>query len=180
MRPDSLLFDCDQSVHALLTTEPIIASVLELFGESVLDKSGQIDRSQLREKVFQHLSLRRALEELLHPEVRRLCREAQLQAQQDPRLTVFVADVPLFFENQFPLMHDYALTVATTRNTQMARLLRRSPQVGHSAAEKIIDAQLPISKKIAATDIVIWNGGSPASMKRQLNLFLQWIDLPSK
>ena len=178
--PDAVLFDSDRTVHALLTRPDIIATVRKLFGESVLDKSGQIDRSRLREQVFEHAALKHALEELLHPEVRRLCLEAQLQALADPRLAVFVADVPLFFENQFPIKYDYILTVATTRNTQLARLLKRSPHLDHRTAEKIIDAQLPISKKVAVSDIVIWNGGAPASMKRQLELFLQWMDLPIK
>ena len=177
---DSILFDCDRSVHALLTTPDIIAKVKKLFGESVLDESGEIDRSQLRDQVFKHLTLKRALEQLLHPEVRRLCNEARLQALEHLNLRIFVADVPLFFENHFPMKHDFVLTVATTQNTQMARLLRRSPHLSQCAAEKIIDAQLPISKKVAASDFVIWNDGAPASMKRQLELFLLWMDLHNK
>ena len=175
-RPDITVFDCDECVHVLLTTDPIIANVTAVFGEFVLDESGQIDRAKLRGLVFSDFSRKTALEEILHPEVRRLCRSARDEALELGSL--FIADVPLFFENDFPLDHDKTLVVATTRATQLQRLLQRG-KIAPGIAAQIIDAQLPISQKVALADVVIWNGGRRSSLEQQTEYFLQWMQLPS-
>ncbi|MEZ5325415.1 MAG: dephospho-CoA kinase [Verrucomicrobiales bacterium] len=172
------VFDCDQCVHALLTTETIIARVVKVFGESVLDQRGQIDRPKLRSIVFSDASLKSLLEGILHPEVRRFCRSARDEALASAEVTLFIADVPLFFENGFPVEHDKTVVVATTRMTQLKRLLNRSP-LNREAAENIIDAQLPINRKVELADIVMWNGGEPSSLERQIKYLLKWMELPS-
>ncbi|MDA0813187.1 MAG: dephospho-CoA kinase [Verrucomicrobia bacterium] len=174
----SRLFDCDQCVHGLLTTEPIIARLTEVFGENVLDQRGQIDRVKLRDIVFSDASLKSLLEGIIHPEVRRFCRSARNEALASSDVSLFVADVPLFYENGFPIENDMTVVVATTRTTQLKRLLNRSP-LDSKTAEHIIDAQLPISRKVELADIVMWNGGELSSMDRQIEYFLKWMELPS-
>ena len=172
------IFDCDQCVHALLTTESIIARVAEVFGAIVLDQRGQIDRSKLRDSAFSDASLKSLLEGIIHPEVRRFCRSARNEALASSDVSLFVADVPLFYENGFPIEYDKTVVVATTRATQLKRLLHRSP-LDRRTAEHIIDAQLPIGRKVELADIVMWNGGELSSMERQIEYLLKWMELPS-
>lgn len=169
-------FDCDRCVHGLLTTEPIIAKLTEVFGEAILDKRGQIDRPKLRNIVFKDSSRKSLLEGILHPEVRRICRSVHSEALASSDVSLFMVDVPLFYENGFPVDHDKTLVVATTRTTQLSRLLKRSP-LDQITAEQIIDSQLPISRKIKLADVVIWNGGKLSSLERQVEYFLQWMEL---
>lgn len=172
--PRSTLFDCDKCVHELLTTPLIVARITEVFGDEFLDTGGRIDRAKLGGHVFTDSSGRAALEGILHPEVRRLCHSARDKALKSDDYRLFIADVPLFFENGFPLDHDSTLVVATTRATQLQRLLKRS-RIEPELAEAIIDAQLPISSKISPADVVIWNGGGISSLTRQIELFLRWM-----
>ncbi|MDX1556699.1 MAG: dephospho-CoA kinase, partial [Xanthomonadales bacterium] len=50
---------------------PALESIVEKFGREVLDETGRLDRKKLRELVFAKPGLRRELEKLLHPEIRR-------------------------------------------------------------------------------------------------------------
>ena len=177
--PDAVLFDCDASVHELLTTPAVVARVSQVFGDSILDKSGRIDRAKLREIVFKDSSFKAALEGILHPEVRRLCHAARKEAENQPQVSVFLADVPLFFENGFPLEHDKKLVVATTRAVQFQRLQNRS-RLDPEQANRIIDAQIPINQKIVLADLVVWNGGSTSSLQRQIEYLKTWMLQPSK
>lgn len=171
-------FDADQCVHGLLTTPAIVAKVSEVFGEIVLDKRGQIDRSKLRDIVFSDSSQKSLLEGIIHPEVRRICRSSRTEAMASTDVKLFVADIPLFFENGFPIEYDKTVVVATTRETQLHRLLKRSP-LDAKTANLIIDSQMPVSQKLSLADIVIWNGGALASLERQTEYLLKWMELPT-
>jgi dephospho-CoA kinase len=173
------LFDSDQCVHGLLTTPAIIAKITEVFGELVLDEKGQIDRSKLREIVFNDSSCKKLLEGILHPEVRRICLSARIEALTSKDVELFVADVPLYYENGFPIENDKTVLVATTRETQLKRLLKRSP-LDLKTANQIIDSQMPVSQKLKLADVVVWNGGTLTTLQRQTEYLLKWIELLKK
>ena len=172
--PEAAFFDSDGAVHELLTTRIIIDNIVSEFGKRVLEKNGQLNRSIIREIVFAGQSERRALESILHPEVRRICLERREAAEASARCPVFLADVPLFFESDFPLTHDYSIVVATSSETQKRRLMTRSPMAA-DLAERIIGAQWPIGDKVRRADIVAWNEGELGSLGSQIQYLKEWL-----
>src|SRR3974390_1740304 len=65
------VFDADQLVHELYRPGGAAArAAQDLFGDAVLDASGNVDRGRIAEIVFRDPELRRALEARLHPLVR--------------------------------------------------------------------------------------------------------------
>lgn len=168
--PDIVVFDCDASVKALLDTPEIISTLSEHFGNSIIDpESGKIIREKLRLEVFGHPEKRKLLESILHPRVREECLALKEKSiKQGARC--FLADVPLLFENGFDFGYDQAITIATTRATQVARLKARNGW-NDELIESVLAAQLPVEEKISRADIVFWNDGQPDTLRAQIQRF---------
>jgi dephospho-CoA kinase len=136
------------------------------FGPSVIDREGGVDRAALRGIVFDDSGARHRLERILHPEVRKRCLAARERIVSGSGVRLFLAEVPLLYESGFDLPRDYEIVVAASPQRQRARLCEHrglSPEM----ADRILSVQWPILRKVERADIVIWNGGSLACLKRQ-------------
>ncbi len=168
--PDIVVFDCDASVKALLDTPEIISALSEHFGSSIIDpESGKIIREKLRLDVFGNPEKRQLLESILHPRVREECLALKEKSSKQG-VRCFLADVPLLFENGFDFGYDQAITIATTRATQVARLKARNGW-NDELIESVLAAQLPVEEKISRADIVFWNDGQPDTLRAQIQRF---------
>jgi dephospho-CoA kinase len=174
LAPGTVLFDSDACVHELLTRREVVASIAASLGQDLASADGTLDRSRLRELVFAQAEHRKTLEGILHPFVRTACTAARQQARDSGTAAIFLADVPLLYESRFPLDRDLDLVVACAPSTQRSRLMARSG-FAPDLADQIIAAQLPIMGKMARAGVVLWNGGSPASLRRQTEHFLLWL-----
>ena len=112
----------------------------------------------------------------LGPWHRTLCLERQEAAGASSSCPAFVADVPLFFERDFPLTHDYSIVVATSRETQKRRLMSRST-IASSLADRMIGAQMPIEEKVRRADILAWNEGDRDSLGSQTQYLKEWLQM---
>jgi transcription termination factor Rho len=168
--PDIVVFDCDESVKGLFATEEVIAEITRHFGKAILDPgTGKIDRGKLRAEVFGDDGKRKLLEGILHPRVRQECLALREKAAKQG-VRCFLADVPLLFENGFDFGQSQAITVSTTRATQVTRLKARNGW-DDNLIESVLAAQLPIEEKSARADIVFWNDGEPAVLESQVQRF---------
>lgn len=164
-------FDCDESVRVLLGNAAVLEEISEALKLSITSTDGSLDRARLRSLVFEDPDRRKKLEGVLHPKVRKECLEKLAEYRSNPSTTLFVADVPLLFESGFHFGQELNLVVATSSATQRARLKIRS-HFEDRMITSILAAQLPIMEKVARGDVVFWNEGSPAVLRRQLRRFL--------
>jgi dephospho-CoA kinase len=137
---------------------------------------GSLDRAGLRDLVFENEAMRKKLEGVLHPKVRKECLEKREICSKIPSTTLFVADVPLLFESGFDFDQELNLVVATSEATQRNRLKARS-HFEDRMISSILKAQLPIMEKVARGDVVFWNEGCPAILERQLTRFLNSLTI---
>nr|MCU0781320.1 dephospho-CoA kinase [Akkermansiaceae bacterium] len=153
-----VVFDSDAAVRRMLETdEEVISLVREGFGEGALDHRGKVDRHFLRGKVFADDAARLRLEAITHPRVLQECLAFRDKAEQSGA-TLFVADIPLFFEKGFDFGQDEVIVVASSRDTQIQRLEARSG-FDHSMIGSILAAQTATEEKIRRADVVFWNEG---------------------
>ena len=172
--PDLAFFDCDACVHELLTKPEVTGKILASLGVDLAGSNGQLDQSQLRERVFHDQDSRRTLEGILHPLVREECRLAQQLAEHTPGFRFFLMDVPLLYESAFPVPRDLEIVVACGPVAQRERLLARN-RFTPELADRIIGAQLPLTEKMDRAGAVIWNGGSPSALRRHTTTFSTWL-----
>jgi len=166
-------FDSDACVRALLEGDEAVAgAVARRFGAGCVLAGGGVDRAALRGRVFGDEAARRDLEAILHPRVREECL-ASLERASKLGAPLFVADVPLLFENGFDFGQQLNLLVAVSRGTQLRRLRARDG-FDEALAESILGAQMPVGEKIRRADVVFWNEGPIAVLEAQLSRFLQF------
>lgn len=143
--------------------QPALTRIVEIFGPEVLDGEGHLDRRRLRHLVFADPSLRKQLEEVLHPAVREeLARRSRLTTGPYQVLVV-----PLLVENQLGHMVDRILVVDTPEATQLQRLESRD-SIDAEQARRMLGAQASRAARLAAADDVITNTGSLADLKTQV------------
>ena len=143
-----------------------LAAVVERFGRGVLDPSGALDRQKLAKVVFADPEARKALERIIHPEVRRAI--DSWFATIDPGAhTYAIADIPLLYEVERDRDFDAVIVVACTPETQLRRLMQRDAVTELEARQRIA-AQLPIDEKIQRADYVIRTDGTMVETERQV------------
>jgi len=171
--PGAAIFDADACVHGLFSSDPRVArAVSSRFGPEVLNKSGGVDRARLRSRVFGDDGARKDLEAILHPRVREECLES-LASSRTLGLSLFVADIPLLFENGFDFGQEGNLLVAAGSETRRKRLRERNG-FDDALIDSILAAQMPQEEKLRRADHVFWNEGPTLVLEAQLRRFLHF------
>lgn len=142
------------------------AAVVQRFGDDVLDARGALDRRKLAAIVFSDAAARRALEAIIHPEVRRLTDE--WFAALDPSIHTFaIADIPLLYEVARDKDFDVVIVAACSPETQVTRVMERD-HVSEAEARQRLAAQLPIDEKLRRAHFVIRTEGAIEDTNRQV------------
>lgn len=120
------VLDADQVARAVVEPgTPGLADVARAFGPGVLRADGALDRAQLGARVFADADARQRLNALLHPRiVAGLRRELDDAAAEGVALAVI--DAALLFELGLDRWCDAVLTVESSPELQVARLMARN------------------------------------------------------
>jgi dephospho-CoA kinase len=172
----AVVFDADLLAReAVEPGTPGHTAVLERFGADVLAPGGELDREALASIVFADPSARRDLEQIVHPEVRRLFAEGSEAYRDTDRVVVFSA--PLLVESGMHTAFEILVVVSATVATQIERLMRQRG-MSEAAIRARIDAQAPLEDKAAVADFLVDNGGSLAELESQVERL--WDDLSAR
>jgi dephospho-CoA kinase len=143
------------------------------FGTGVVCGDGEIDRRRLAAIVFNDPAAQRALEAIVHPQVKReVDRRVDLVRRQAPEALV-ILDIPLLFEAGMQAGLDAVIVVYAPERLQLERLMARDGLTEPEAFARI-RAQMPIESKKALATRVIDNSGSREQTREQaLEVFRQ-------
>jgi dephospho-CoA kinase len=132
----------------------------------VLLGDGAIDRKRLAAIVFNDPAAQRALEDIVHPQVKReVDRRLGLIRRQAPEALV-ILDIPLLFEAGMQGGLDAIIVVYAPERLQIERLMVRDGLTEPEAFARI-RAQMPIESKKALATRVIDNSGSRERTRAQ-------------
>lgn len=138
-----------------------LAEIESVFGSSVLDATGALDRRAMRERVFADAGAREQLERIIHPRVRTWL---QWRADRD-RGPYCVLAIPLLAENRAAYAWvDRVLLVDAPEPMQLERLMRRDGIAG-DVAQRMLAAQASRAQRLAIADDVIRNDGDEAALQ---------------
>jgi dephospho-CoA kinase len=172
----AVVFDADLLAReAVEPGTPGHAAVIERFGADVLAPGGELDREALASIVFADPSARRDLEEIVHPEVRRLFAEGSEAYRDTDSVVVFSA--PLLVETGMHTAFEVLVVVSATVATQIERLMHQRGMSEPSIRVRI-DAQAPLEDKAAAADFLVDNEGSLDELESQVDRL--WNDLSAR
>ncbi|MFB2537899.1 MULTISPECIES: dephospho-CoA kinase [unclassified Acinetobacter] len=131
---------------------PALTAIKNHFGDWVLLENGELDRTALREYIFQHAEAREQLEHITHPAIRQLMQERLTQANS----TYAILVSPLLFEKQQHLLTHRTLLIDVPEHLQLQRASQRD-QHHPAQIQKIIDIQMSRTEKLKLADDVIVN-----------------------
>lgn len=151
--------------EAVAPGTPGLAAVVRVFGTEMLDASGQLDRKKLGALVFADPEKRKALEEIIHPEVRRVT--DGWFAHLEPTTPFAIADIPLLYEVGREKDFDAVIVTAVDPKEQVRRVMKRDG-LAESDARQRLAAQMPIAEKVARAEYVIRTDGTHADTDRQV------------
>lgn len=140
--------------------------IVAAFGEEVLLPDGRLDRKRLGRLVFADADKRRRLEEIMHPEIRRLADERIASAADEGHRVLFYM-APLLIESGSVERVDEVWVVTVRPEIQLERLMRRDG-IGREEAGRIIASQMPLAEKERHGRVVIDNSGTPGVTRRVL------------
>jgi dephospho-CoA kinase len=144
-----------------------LAAVVARFGQKVLQADGTLDRQHLARIVFADPEARRALEAIVHPDVRRAT-DQWFRALDVEKVPYAIADIPLLYEVGRDRDFDAVVVVACDPDTQRRRLMERDGMSDAEARQRI-SAQLPINQKVSRANYVILTDGTYEETDRQVS-----------
>ncbi|MCW3490421.1 dephospho-CoA kinase [Dethiobacter alkaliphilus] len=159
--------DADQLAREVVQPgNPAWEAIVRYFGDDILEKSGQLDRKKLGDIIFADPQMRQVLNGMTHPPVRALLREELARAREQGSCVALV-EVPLLYEAGFERDVDRVIVVTTSPSAQRSRLMQRSGLTREEARLRI-EAQMPLSEKVARADFVIDNDKTLPETKAQV------------
>ena len=163
----AMVIDADQLARSAVEPgsrglERVVAS----FGPELLASDGKLDRKRLAALIFSNSGKRTLLEEIVHPEIKRLADSCIAQAAEDGQKLVFYM-APLLIEAGVTDRVDELWVVTVRPEVQLDRLMQRDG-IDRAEALRIIASQMPLAVKESYGRIVIDNSGTPEDTARQL------------
>src|SRR6266571_4512990 len=131
--PAARFFNADEVARQLVDLEEVKQELLAKFGFGIFSGNGDLNRAAVRTIVFQDAAKKSALEQILHPRIRRQwSAQAKTSSSQ-----FFFPDIPLLYETGGETLCDRVVVVACSPSIQLSRLLERK-RIERSAAEEMI------------------------------------------
>jgi dephospho-CoA kinase len=157
------VIDADVAARAVAERgTPGLAQVVKRFGEGILSPNGELDRSALRELIFNDSAARRDLDAILHPLIRAHM-EQQAAAAAGPYL---IMAIPLLVEGGGSRERlDRILVVDVDEAVQLQRVQARDG-ISMAQARAILGSQASRAARLEAADDVLQNGGTVAELRQ--------------
>lgn len=139
------------------------ARIVECFGAGVLRPDGELDRGALAAIVFTDAAKRQVLNDIVHPEVRRLSLQAFAAIQAETPSAIVVYDVPLLAETRVREDFDHIVVAVAPTDVRVKRLMearglsephiraRMAAQASDDSRAEIADTIIDTSGSVEAT-----------------------------
>jgi dephospho-CoA kinase len=173
------VIDGDALAHEALRQAEVKRRVVERWGAGVLDEGGEVNRRRLGAIVFADPAERRALEELVHPWIKRRVREQAAAYRADPSVPLIVLDAAVMLEAGWSDVCDRLVFVDAPPEVRLGRLRKGRGWTADELAARE-GAQIPLAEKAARADHRLDNSGSLETLERNVEELLRlWEVLPA-
>lgn len=169
----AIVIDSDQLARQVVERgTPGFDQIVAQFGDEIL-KNGDLDRAALASLIFTDPNKRLELEQITHPLIRQ---EFAKIIKSLPEDAIVVNQIPLLVESKHDYKFDYIVTVSTSEEIRVARLLKRG--LTKDQITKRIQAQATDSEREVIADLIIKNEKSQEELFTQVEKL--WELLQSK
>lgn len=158
------IIDADETARRLVDKgQPGLTYLVEAFGQTILQHDGFLDRSKLRQLVFNNAEDKTKLENILHP----LIYIDMQQAIDQLDSAYCIVCVPLLLETGMKAFVNRILVVDCPVDIQIKRVKQRD-QLSEDMIGKIINSQVTRESRLAQADDVIDNSENRTELAEQV------------
>lgn len=155
------VLDTDFVCHNMLDTNN---DIKELFKNYDIFVNGLISREKLGKIVFSDNILKKKLENIMHPIVRR---EIEKFFNDNSDKSKLFVSIPLLFEANMQDLFDKIIFVYANDDIRLKRLIERNNYSSEYAKIRM-DSQMSQEEKIKQCDIIIYNNSSIVDLESQI------------
>ena len=168
------VIDTDIISHQLMQiNQAAYIQAKQHFGIDILNEDGSIQRSILRQIIFDQPQQKEWLEKMIHPLIRQeTVEQINNVASGDYVLIV----VPLMFETGFNQLVDHVIAIDCPAETQLKRLLERD-KIDSQLSKKMIAAQMDNQSRLSKADSILQNSDNRNRRQDVLQIHLKLIKL---
>ena len=157
--------DADQASRAVVEPESeTLKTIIDHFKDETLLVDGQLNRSALRDIIFNNPEHKAWLEGLLHPLINGWISQ---QLEQPTTSPYVILESPLLFETNQYKMINTSLLVDVSPELQIARASQRD-RVNKSQIQAIIDTQMSREQKVELADFIFDNSLAMNSIEKRV------------
>lgn len=139
-------------------------AIRAVFGETVIQANGTLDRAALRRRVFADSAARRQLEAILHPRIRQAVEQTLATLTAPYALIV----IPLLVETGgYRDVLNRVLVVDCPEEVQIVRVMARSG-LTHDEIKAILAAQAGRAERLAVADDIVGNTASLEALRAEV------------
>ena len=151
------VIDADAIVHKLTQAgTDTFNTIVDLFGESIVNAEGELDRTRLADIVFHDHAKKQQLEAIIHPQVRQQIREFKQAHSSEPYIVVVI---PLLIESGQSDLVDRILVIHADEAVRINRVTNRDTRSKQQIIS-IINSQASDAEREAAADDNLDNNGT--------------------
>lgn len=165
----ALTVDTDKIVSRLLTRKIILEEIRTVFGKEVFNDNGRLNKEKIADLVFKDDTMRRYLEDILHPvvfdEIEKYLKKRKNKYQ------IAIIEIPLLFERGYQDRFDHTIVIHTKENVAIKRLENQG--INRERVLMRLRSQIPIELKIEKADYLIDNNGTIQDTKAQIKIIYE-------
>lgn len=118
----AVVVDSDQLAREVVERGSLgFEQIVTLFGDEIL-KNGEINRSMLAEIIFKDPAKRKELEQITHPLIRKAFSDIVSKSGDK---AIVINQIPLLVESKYEYNFDHVITVSTSEDKRIERLLAK-------------------------------------------------------
>lgn len=170
---DFAVFDTDEITHKLHKDNTIKAIILSEFCDYDILEGSEISRAKLGKIVFGNETLRKKLENILHPIIKEEIGRFFRQQEEKGEKIAFMS-VPLLFEAKFEDIFDKIILIYANDEIRLKRLINRN-NLSLEQAENRLKIQISQDEKISLADYVIYNNKSLDDLNIEVEKMLKLL-----
>jgi dephospho-CoA kinase len=166
------VIDADKIAHKMLDESAIQQKIISVFGNSILDTDGKINRGKLGELAFSQTEKLTELTKILHPPVLAEIESQVQHLQEDTALKGIVIDMPLLLEVGWNKHCDRLIFVDCDEKTRLERV-GKTAFLNKNQLRIRENFQISLDKKTSIAENTIDNNSDLSALVRQVaDIFL--------
>ncbi|MCK5812672.1 MAG: dephospho-CoA kinase [Cocleimonas sp.] len=164
------IIDADKIAYEMVAPNTMaLNEIIAIFGVSVLQKDGSLDRHILKKLIFSDKEKLKQLEAILHPKIYHTIKNRLAESESLVlKMPYIIADIPLLIEKNYVDLFDYIVVVDCFVEQQIQRICQRD-DMSITIIKSIINKQVSRTTRLKQATHILDNSGSKAKLLLQVN-----------